>query len=157
MSTRPGSQRRPDHVFVAPSAWRRVVGLVTVLAVVAAAATGLLSWRGRSVDLLVLALGAAAVAVVCWVYLSVSTPQRVVITGSVVTVERGTGSQRYDLEDPGVDLLVRDGSVAIGHYRDNWTVVEARDVDWPVFMDVVMRYQAQADHNAEERDRRFSR
>lgn len=156
MSTRPGHQP-PDHVFVAPSGWRHAVGVVTALAVVGAAVVGWMAWRSESVDLLVLALGSAALAVVCWVYLAVSTPQRVLITGSTIEIKRGAGSQTYDLEDPGVDLLVRDGSVAFGHYRDNWTVVEAREVDWPVFMDVVMRYQAQADHNAEERDRRFSK
>ena len=33
----------------------------------------------------------------------------------------------------------------------------AKDVDWPVFTNVVMHYQNNADVNAELRDQRFSR
>ena len=49
------------------------------------------------------------------------------------------------------------GSVAFGHYRDNWVIVQARDVEWRTFMDVVMAYQNRADSNAEARDERFKR
>ena len=36
-------------------------------------------------------------------------------------------------------------------------VVRAKDVDWPVFIDVLMHYQKHADLNAELRDQRFKR
>ena len=63
----------------------------------------------------------------------------------------------FDLEDPGVDIRVKDGEIAFAHYMDRWVVVRSRDVDWKVFSDVVMYYQNKADQNAEERDRRFNR
>lgn len=157
MAMAPAGERRPDHVFVAPSRARSAVAVLMLLSLVGAVAGVWWGWREGSSTAYVLACGAAVAAVACWVLLQVSVPQRITITGSVVEVRRQGATQRYDLEDPGTDLLVRDGEVAFGIYRDSWTIVRARDVDWRPFMDVVMRYQSRADHNAEERDKRFSR
>lgn len=156
MALAPTHGSRPDHVWHAPSPARTVVWLVLV-ATVAGTVAG--AWWGRqqgSSTLYVLACGAAVLAVGCWVVLQVTVPQRVSITKSVVEIKNGSTTVRYDLEDPGTDLLVRDGEVAFGHYRDNWSIVRARDVDWRPFLDVVMRFQSRADINAEERDRRFN-
>jgi hypothetical protein len=134
--------------------------------VLALAGLGLALWRlweAQSLQaapptwLVASAVGAAVVLVLCWVTLMARVPQRIVVTGSTVRIIRGAEVHRFDLEDPGVDMLVRDGSVAFGHYRDNWVIVQARDVDWRVFMDVVMTYQDRADSNAEARDKRFER
>ena len=151
--------RRPDHVFVAPSLLRVVVRLVLVLSL---AGLGLALWRlweRRPTHrwLVASAVAAAVVLVLCWVTLMARVPQRITVTGPTVQIVRGAEVHRFDLEDPGVDMLVRDGSVAFGHYRDNWVIVQARDVDWRVFMDVVMTYQNRADSNAEARDKRFKR
>ncbi|WP_030482772.1 hypothetical protein [Nocardioides aequoreus] len=156
MATRPGSAK-PDHVYVARSPGRKGIAMLGIVAAVATASAGWRGWQLQSTGDLALAGGAAIVCVICWVFLTVTVPQKVIVTGSVVEIVRSSTTQRYDMEDPGVDMLVRDGSVAFGHYRDNWSIVQARDVDWKVFMDVVMRYQFQADINAEERDKRFSR
>lgn len=153
-------QERPDHVFVAPSALRVLVKLVLVLSLVG---LGLALWRLWEAQatpprwLVASAVAAAVVLVLCWVTLMARVPQRIVVSGPTVRIIRGAEVHRFDLEDPGVDMLVRDGSVAFGHYRDNWVIVQARDVDWRVFMDVVMTYQNRADSNAEARDKRFER
>jgi hypothetical protein len=157
MAMAPKGPAKPDHVFVAPSAAR---SLVMVLTLAGVTATGLGAWWGYTHDSGTsygLAVGAAIVTVACWVFLQITVPQRVTITASVVEIKNGGRVERYDLEDPGTDMLVRDGEVAFGHYRDNWSIVRAKDVDWRPFMDVVMRYQLHADINAEERDKRFNR
>lgn len=157
MSSRRPGDPKPDHVFTAPSPGRKGIALLGLVSLMATVWAGWRGWQMESTGDLVLAGGAAVVTVICWVFMTLTVPQCVIITGSVIEIVRGSETQRYDLEDPGVDMLVRDGSVAFGHYRDNWTVVESREVRWQTFMDVVMRYQQQADLNAEERDRRFSR
>lgn len=157
MAMAPKGPAKPDHVFVAPSPARSLVVLLTVTGVVL---TGLGAYWGYSQESSTaygLAVGAAIVTVACWVFLQITVPQRVTITASVVEIKNGARLDRYDLEDPGTDMLVRDGEVAFGHYRDNWSIVRAKDVEWRPFMDVVMRFQSRADLNAEERDKRFNR
>ncbi|KQT93867.1 hypothetical protein ASG49_02575 [Marmoricola sp. Leaf446] len=149
--------RRPDHVFVAPSLLRVVVKLLLVLSAAGLGVAVWRLWREQPTWLVAVAVGLAVVLVLCWVTLMARVPQRITITGPMVHIHRGAEVHRFDLEDPGVDLLVRDGSVAFGHYRDNWVIVHARDVDWRPFMDVVMNYQNRADSNAEARDERFKR
>lgn len=150
-------ERRPDHVFVAPSPMRVAVKVLLLFALVGLGLALWRLWQERTTWLVAAAVGLAVVTVLCWVTLMARVPQRITITGPMVHVRRGAEVFRYDLEDPGVDMLVRDGSVAFGHYRDNWCIVQARDVDWRVFLDVVMTYQDRADSNAEARDQRFGR
>ena len=49
----------------------------------------------------------------------------------MITIVRNGHRNRYDLEDPGVELRVRDGEIAFAHYLKPWSVVRAKDVDWP--------------------------
>lgn len=149
--------RKPDHVFVAPSPMRVVVKLLLAAALVGLGVSVWLLRASRPSWLVAVAAVLAVVVVLCWVTLMARVPQRITITGPMVQVRRGAEVHRYDLEDPGVDMLVRDGSVAFGHYRDNWCIVQARDVEWRTFLDVVMTYQDRADSNAEARDQRFQR
>ena len=149
--------RKPDHVFVAPSPLRLVVKVVLLLCLVGLTGALWRLWDAQPGWLVATAVGLAVGLVLCWVSLMSSVPQRITITGSTVRIHRGAEEHRFDLEDPGVDMLVRDGSVAFGHYRDNWVIVEARDVEWRTFMDIVMAYQNRADSNAEARDERFKR
>ena len=90
-----------------------------------------------------------------WTLLQARIPQRIEVEKSVITIIKNGHHHRYDLVDPGVVLRVRDGEIAFSHYMRPWSVVRAKDVDWPVFTDVVMHYQNKADLNAELRDQRF--
>ena len=99
----------------------------------------------------------AVALVVCWAMLQSSIPQRITVRGALVQIRRDGRVDTFDLEDPAVDIRVKDGEIAFAHYMDRWVVVRSKDVDWKVFSDVVMYYQNKADHNAEERDRRFNR
>jgi hypothetical protein len=159
MPTHPRTPRseRPDHVFVAPDRGRDLAKwcLFTSLVV----ATVGLAITARQPGLfpgLVAGLG-AFFGVVCWAALLARVPQRVTIRGPVIEIQRTGRSHTYDLEDPAVDVRVRDGEIAFGYYLDNWTTVRATEVDWKVFSDVVMELQNRADRNAEERERRFAR
>jgi hypothetical protein len=148
---------RVDYVFVAPDPGRRVVRLTLFLCLVGLCVGGTLSLTDRQLWTLLLAGISAVGLVVCWAMLQSSIPQRITVRGSVVSIRRDGSDVEFDLEDPGVDIRVKDGEIAFAHYMDRWVVVRSRDVDWKVFSDVVMYYQNKADHNAEERDRRFNR
>ena len=93
----------------------------------------------------------------CGAPLQARIPQRIEVDRAVITIIRSGERHRYDLEDPGVELRVRDGEIAFAHYMQPWTVVRAKEVDWRVFTHVVMHYQNNADVNAELRDQRFAR
>jgi hypothetical protein len=110
-----------------------------------------------STPLVALAVVCGLVVVGGWTYLKAKIPQRITVDRAIIEVRRDGHVHRYDLEDPAVDIRVRDGEIAFAHYMDNWVLVSARDVDWKVFSDIVMHYQNNADHNAERRDERFSR
>jgi hypothetical protein len=94
--------------------------------------------------------------VVFWALLQARIPQRVTVREAVIEVRRDGHVDSFDLEDPSVEIRVMDGEIAFSSYMERWVVVRARDVDWKVFTDVVMYYQNKADHNAAERDKRFS-
>lgn len=146
-----------QHVFVAPSPGRRVVGLLLVLAVAGLAVSLLELSREQTPALVAAAVGSAVVLVVSWTYLRARIPQRITVNRAIIEIRRDGHTHRYDLEDPAVDIRVRDGEIAFAHYMDNWVLVSARDVDWKTFSDLVMHYQNNADHNAEARDQRFAR
>ncbi len=145
------------HVFVAPNPGRRLMVAGFVAALLTLVVAGVLAVAGRSVAAGIVAGGAAACAVLLWALLQARIPQRVTLRGPHVEIRRDGQVHTFDLEDPGVDIRVRDGEIAFAHYLDRWVVVRSRDVDWKVFSDVVMHYQNKADRNAEERDKRFSR
>ena len=146
-----------QHVFVAPSPGRKVVGLLILLAVGGLAVSLVELSRAQTPALVAAAVGCAVVLVGGWTYLRARIPQRITVNRAIIEIRRDGHVHRYDLEDPGVDIRVRDGEIAFAHYMDNWVLVSARDVDWKTFSDVVMHYQNNADHNAEARDQRFAR
>ncbi|MCW2867680.1 MAG: hypothetical protein JWR20_1868 [Marmoricola sp.] len=153
------STRRPgeQHVFVAPSPGRKVVGVLIVLGLAGLVWSLLRLREAVSTPLVALAVVCGLVMVGGWTYLKAKIPQRITVDRAIIEVRRDGHVHRYDLEDPAVDIRVRDGEIAFAHYMDNWVLVSARDVDWKVFSDIVMHYQNNADHNAERRDERFSR
>ena len=154
----PKHLRKPDQThldFVARPWGRRILMLLLLVAAAGACAGLVMMISDRSTFPVTLAAGSAVLFVACWAGLQASIPQRVSVRGSVIEIRRDGKVRRFDLEDPGVDILVKDGEIAFAQFMDYWTVVRARDVDWPVFSDVVMHYQNQADHNAVERDKRF--
>jgi hypothetical protein len=148
---------RVDYVFVAPDPGRRVLRAALFLALIGLCVGLTLSISQRDLWSMVLAGCCAVALVVCWAMLQSSIPQRITVHGPSISIRRDGREDVFDLEDPGVDIRVKDGEIAFAHYMDRWVVVRSKDVDWKVFSDVVMYYQNKADHNAEERDRRFNR
>ena len=148
---------RVDYVFVAPDPGRRVLRATLFLSLVGLCVGITLSLSDRNLWTLILAGVSAVGLVTCWAMLQSSIPQRSTVRGSSVQIRRDGRVDTFDLEDPNVDIRVKDGEIAFAHYMDRWVVVRSKDVDWKVFSDVVMYYQNKADHNAEERDRRFNR
>ena len=148
---------RVDYVFVAPDPGRRVLRATLFLSLVGLCVGITLSLSDRNLWTLILAGVSAVGLVTCWAMLQSSIPQRITVRGSSVQIRRDGRVDTFDLEDPNVDIRVKDGEIAFAHYMDRWVVVRSKDVDWKVFSDVVMYYQNKADHNAEERDRRFNR
>jgi len=150
-------EERVDYVFVAPDPGRRVLRATLILSLVGLCVGITLSSSERALWTMVLAGVSAVGLVTCWAMLQSSIPQRITVRGSSVQIRRDGRVETFDLEDPAVDIRVKDGEIAFAHYMDRWVVVRSKDVDWKVFSDVVMYYQNKADHNAEERDRRFNR
>jgi hypothetical protein len=148
---------RVDYVFVAPDPGRRVLRATAFLALIGLCVGLTLSLSDRNLWGMVLAGVSAVGLVICWAMLQSSIPQKITVRGSSVQIRRDGRVDTFDLEDPAVDIRVKDGEIAFAHYMDRWVVVRSRDVDWKVFSDVVMFYQNNADKNAEERDRRFNR
>lgn len=148
--------RGPVYEWVAPSAWRRTIVGTLLGAPLVAAAFGYLAWRDQRLELGLVAGVALAVAALCWGTLMSTPPNMVSVVGSLISLRRRGRSETFDLVDPNLELRVRDGEIALTHYDGRWVVVKAREVDWSVFMDVVMRYQSHADRKAVERTRRFA-
>lgn len=149
--------RRTDYVFVAPAYTRRLIQAVLVVSLVGVGVGLTLSLSELAIGPLLLLGVSMAGLLVSWAMLQASIPQRITVSGPRIQIRRDGQVHEYNLEDPGVDIRVRDGEIAFSRYQERWVVVRSRDVDWKVFTDVVMYYQNKADHNAEERDRRFNR
>ena len=115
-----------------------------------------LSVSERNVGAMVVTAVSAVLLVILWSMMQAKIPQRITVRGSSIQIRRDGRVDQFDLEDPAVDIRVKDGEIAFAHYMDRWVVVRSRDVDWKVFSDLVMYYQDKADRYAEERDKRFS-
>lgn len=158
MSPRKDLKAPADHyVFVAPNAGRWLLRLAMLAALVTLCVGATIAVTQRNMMAGVAAGGAAAALVILWASLQAKIPQRVTVRGSMIEIRRDGKVESFDLEDPNVEIRVKDGEIAFAHYMERWVVVRSRDVDWKVFSDVVMHYQNKADQYAEERDRRFSR
>ena len=148
---------RTDYVFVAPAPARRLIQFILVMALVGLGVGVTLCLSELAIGPMLLTGVSLAGLLLCWAMLQASIPQRITLSGSKVQIRREGKVHQFDLEDPNVEIRVKDGEIAFAHYQERWVVVRSRDVDWKVFSDVVMYYQNKADHNAEERDRRFNR
>ena len=151
-----GRAPHANYVFIAQTAGRSLLRLGLVASLVGLCVGATLAVSERSIGAALATCVSVACLVVFWALLQARIPQRITIEGSLVQVRRNGHVDSFDLEDPGVEIRVMDGEIAFSSYMERWVVVRARDVDWPVFTDVVMHYQNKADRNAEERDRRFS-
>ena len=144
--------------FVAPRRARAVLAGVLLAAVVF---TGFGAWMAATeVDShpwIITTVATALAAVALWALLQSSLPQVVTIENSIIEITNRGRSERFDLADPTVEILGRDGEIAFRCYDGRFSVVRARDVNWKVFTDVVMHYQNHADRKAEERQERYSR
>ena len=146
-----------SYVFVAPDRGRWFIRGGMLAALVALCVGATLTVTERDVAAMVVT-GVAVVALVAlWALLQSKIPQRITVEDSIISIRRDGRVDRFDLEDPAVDIRVSDGQIAFAHYMDRWVVVRSRDVDWKVFTDVVMHYQNKADLHAEQRDKRFNR
>jgi len=156
----PKKQRKSpqtNYVFVARDPGRRFTRASMVSSLIALCVGVTLTITERSFAAMVVAAVSAALLVILWALLQSRIPQRITVQGSMIQIRRDGQVDRFDLEDPAVDIRVSDGEIAFAHYMDRWVVVRSRDVDWKVFSDVVMGYQNKADLYAEERDKRFNR
>jgi hypothetical protein len=146
-----------NYVFVAPDPGRRILRLCMVITLVALCVGVTLTVTERSFPAMVVSGVSVVLLVILWALLQSKIPQRITVKGSIIQIRRDGRVDRFDLEDPAVDIRVSDGEIAFAHYMDRWVVVRSRDVDWKVFSDVVMHYQNKADYYAEQRDKRFNR
>lgn len=146
-----------NYVFVARDPGRWFLRSAMIVSLIALCVGVTLTITERSFVAMVVAAVSAALLVVLWALLQSKIPQRITVQGSMIQIRRDGRVDRFDLEDPAVDIRVSDGEIAFAHYMDRWVVVRSRDVDWRVFSDVVMHYQNKADLYAEERDKRFNR
>jgi hypothetical protein len=160
---RRGAESQPLEIpsgtyrFVAPRGGRMVVVAVLLAALLVAAWAG---YRGASTKentWYFVAAGALVVVVAMWAYLQARVPQTVTLTNSVIEIRNNGHVERFDLADPSVEVLARDGEMALRCYDGRFALVRARDVNWKLFTHVVMHYQNHADRKAEERQARFSR
>ena len=146
-----------SYVFVAPDRGRWFIRGGMLAALVALCVGATLTVTERNFWAMVVTGVAVVVLVALWALLQSKIPQRITVEDSMIQIRRDGRVDRFDLEDPAVDIRVSDGQIAFAHYMDRWVVVRSRDVDWKVFSDVVMHYQNRADINAEQRDKRFNR
>ena len=143
--------------FVAPRRGRTILAgsllatmVLTGYAGYRAATDGTSSWIvGAGIGL--------ATVVALWAMLQARLPQVVTLQHSVIEIRNNGKVERFDLADPTVEILARDGEIAFRCYDGRIAVVSARDVDWRLFTDVVMHYQDHADRMAAERRTRYSR
>ncbi len=149
--------RSQKYVFVEPRPMRSLLHAAVVVSVLALCVGATFVVIERSTVSMVVVGVAAGCLVLLWSLLQTRIPQRITVDGSMVEIRRNGQTDRFDLEDPGVDIRVGDGEIAFAHYLDRWVVVRSRDVNWKIFSDVVMLYQNNADRYAEERDKRFGR
>ena len=156
----PRHTRKPastSYVFVAPDRGRWFIRAAMLGALVTLCVGATLTITERDFVAMVVTSVAVVVLVGCWALLQSKIPQRITVEDSIISIRRDGRVDRFDLEDPAVDIRVSDGQIAFAHYMDKWVVVRSRDVDWKVFSDVVMHYQNRADISAEKRDKRFNR
>ena len=154
------NNRKPastSYVFVAPDRGRWVLRAGMLAALIALCVGATLTITERNYTAMVVTGVAVVVLVILWAMLQSKIPQRITVEDNIIQIRRDGRVDRFDLEDPAVDIRVSDGQIAFAHYMDKWVVVRSRDVDWKVFSDVVMHYQNRADMNAEQRDKRFNR
>jgi len=151
----PPSQR---YRFVAPRRGRAVLmGLLLAAIVFTAFAAYSAATEIESRPWIITSVASALAAVALWALLQSSIPQVVTIENSIIEITNRGHSERFDLADPTVEILGRDGEIAFRCYDGRFSIVRARDVQWKVFTDVVMHYQHHADRKAEERKERYSR
>ena len=153
----PQPLRTPEETykFVAPAKSRAVLyGSLLAFAILTAVAT-YYAIRDQQVGWIVAAGCAAFVVVVLWTIAMMRVPQVVTIRHSVLEIKRHGKTERFDLVDPSVEVLGRDGEMAFRCYDGRFAIVRSRDVPWQMFTDVVMHYQNHADRKAEERAQRW--
>lgn len=64
--------------------------------------------------------------------------REVVIRGSLLTVTHGRRVRVFDLDDPALDVLVREKAIGFAYRSEPWVVVRSTDVEWAVFQALVL-------------------
>jgi hypothetical protein len=153
----PQPLRKPDETykFIAPMKGRAVLyGCLLAFVILTGFAT-YFAVRDQQIGWIVAAGGSALVVVVLYTVAALRVPQVVTIRHSILEIKRHGKTERFDLVDPSVEVLGRDGEMAFRCYDGRFAVVRSRDVPWRMFTDVVMHYQNHADRKAEERAQRW--
>jgi hypothetical protein len=147
-----------DHYeFEAPDPARAVMRLVLGVLGAGALAAAAYAADTRTHSAVLLLVGVVGAFVLFWTMLASRSPQLIDVERSIITIRRGSRSERFDLVDPNVQLSVRDGQMAFRYYDGRNVVVRPSEVDWPAFLNVVMHYQNFADAKAVEKEARFRR
>jgi hypothetical protein len=141
---------------------RVFAGSLLALAVLGSSGLGVRYAQSRSSDNFVSLVIGLAVVVVLWALMIASTPQKVTLSGSVLTVHNTSGSERFDLVDAlqPVDVVgdPRTSYWAVLLHRPNSTTVVLRrnEVDATELDPIVRHYRAVALQRHAERDARFN-
>ncbi len=142
---------------------RMVAGVILFLAVLGTAGLAVRYADGLDENDFVDLMVGVSVVVVLWAVLIASTPQRVSLSGSMLTVHNLAGSETFDLADAlqPVDLVGDPRTpnwALLLHHADASTVVLRRQDVSPSELDPIVRhYRAIADRRGAERDARFNR
>jgi hypothetical protein len=141
---------------------RILAGTLLALAVAGTAMLGVRYEGSRaSEDFISLAIG-LGIVVVLWAVMIASTPQAVLLDGSMLTIRNTSGSETFDLSDglQAVDVVgdPRTSHWAVLLHRPNATTVVLRrhDVDALEVDTIVRHYRTVATRRFDERQARFS-
>jgi hypothetical protein len=141
---------------------RVIAGSLLAMAVLGTAGLGLRYAQSRAGDDLASLVVGFAVVVALWAVLIASTPQKVTLVGSVLTVHNTRGEERFDLVDAlqPVDLVGDPRTshwAVLLHRANNTTVVLRRNEVVASELDPIVRFYREIAHRRHaERDARFS-
>jgi hypothetical protein len=145
------------YEFEAPDPTRTLMRLMLGLLAAGAVAATVYAVDVRTHQAVLTVAGVVAGFVLMWTMLASRSPQRITVDRSIITIRRGSRSERFDLVDPNVQISVRDGQMALRYYDGRHVAIRPSEVDWPAFVNVVMHYQNYADEKAADKEARFKR
>lgn len=145
------------YEFEAPDPARTLMRLMLGLLAAGAVAAAVHAVDVRTHPAVLTLAALMAGLLLMWTMLASRSPQRITVDRSIITIRRGSRTERFDLVDPNVQISVRDGQMALRYYDGRQVAIRPSEVDWPAFVNVVMHYQNFADKKAVDKETRFRR